>query len=170
MEENSAYVPPKYVPISGSDAETDMGLVETNQWSSGICACFDDPHSCCLGTLCPCVLFGKNAESLGSGTASGSCTTHCLLWGLLAGVSCILTGGILLVLMPGCTIACCASQNRRALREKYNLPELPCNDCCTHLCCHMCALCQESREIHHRSAGSGSSIAAVSPPEVQTMQ
>ncbi|KAJ4782576.1 Plant cadmium resistance protein [Rhynchospora pubera] len=179
MEEKSAYVPPKYIPINSSDAGTIMGSVDEglqastgvlNQWSSGVCACFDDPQSCCLGTLCPCVLYGKNAEFLGSGTASGSCTTHCLLWGLLAGVSCILTGGVLLVLMPGCTIACCASQHRRALREKYNLPEQPCNDYCTHLCCHMCALCQENREIRRRPAHSGSLIPAVSPPEVQTMQ
>ncbi|KAJ3686863.1 hypothetical protein LUZ61_016027 [Rhynchospora tenuis] len=179
MEDKSAYVPPKYIPINSSDevvtGSVDEGLQasrtvpeELNQWSSGICACFDDPQSCCLGTLCPCVLYGKNAEFLGSSTESVSCTTHCLSWGLLAGVSCILTGGVLLVLMPGCTIACCASQHRRALREKYNLPEQPCNDYCTHLCCHMCALCQENREIRHRSAQSDS--LNFSPPEVQTMQ
>lgn len=60
MEEKGAYVPPKYMPVSGSDAETDLGSVDegrqplrtltgdSNHWSSGICACFDDPHSCMI--------------------------------------------------------------------------------------------------------------------------
>jgi hypothetical protein len=60
MEEKSVYVPPKYIPISVSDAENDLASVndgqqplhtltdDPNQWSSGICACFDDPHSCMI--------------------------------------------------------------------------------------------------------------------------
>ncbi|KAJ3693760.1 hypothetical protein LUZ60_009240 [Juncus effusus] len=175
MEGKNVYVPPKYVPLHGSDPESNPNPLNaaqpiSNQWSTGICACFDDPQICCLGTICPCILFAKNAEKLGSDSSPGrSCASHCLLWGLLAGLSCVLTGGVLLVLMPGFTVACCASKHRRALREKYTLPETPCNDYCTHLCCHLCALCQESREILHRSDGSDRSDPTISPPQVQTM-
>jgi hypothetical protein len=53
------YVPPQYIPLYGVDTEDDhVPAVEENhaarhklnrdltQWSSGICACFDDPQSC----------------------------------------------------------------------------------------------------------------------------
>ncbi|GJP34442.1 hypothetical protein CLOM_g18885 [Closterium sp. NIES-68] len=39
---------------------------------------------------------------------------------------------------------------RTRLRHKYDLPESPCGDCLTHLCCLPCALCQENRELKNR--------------------
>lgn len=74
----------------------------------------------CIGLVCPCFLFGKNAEFLGSGTWMGSCMTHFILWGLVNGLCCLLTDGILLGL-PGSFVACYACGYRRALRTKYNL-------------------------------------------------
>lgn len=74
----------------------------------------------CVGLVCPCFLFGKNAEFLGSGTATGSCMTHLILWSLVNTVFCLLTEGILLGL-PGCFIACYACGYRRELRTRYNL-------------------------------------------------
>ncbi len=53
-------MPPPYVPLEQSDAEAEIvprnedvpthGDVRngSTQWSSGICACFDDMHSCTL--------------------------------------------------------------------------------------------------------------------------
>lgn len=61
MKSHSTYVPPPYVPLGQSDAAAETvpctedipmpghgsdGL--TQQWSSGICACFDDMQSCTL--------------------------------------------------------------------------------------------------------------------------
>lgn len=56
------YVPPRYIPLGQSDAEADAVPTADvvvhprpqqinnvrGQWSSGICACFDDMQSCML--------------------------------------------------------------------------------------------------------------------------
>lgn len=60
MAGKGSYVPPQYIPLYGLDTEEDRVSAEENdaarhkltrdptQWSSGICACFDDPQSCML--------------------------------------------------------------------------------------------------------------------------
>ncbi|KAG8367753.1 hypothetical protein BUALT_Bualt16G0105600 [Buddleja alternifolia] len=178
------YVPPAYIPLGQSDAEPDELPPEdarpaqqqinngSGQWSSGICACFDDIQSCCIGLLCPCYLFGKNAEFLGSGTLMGSCTTHFILWALVNTLCCVVTDGVLLGL-PGCFVACYACGYRRTLRSKYNLQEAPCGDFFTHFFCHLCAICQEYREIRDRCGDSNSpglNLAEAKAPTVQTME
>ncbi|CAL5420493.1 unnamed protein product [Camellia sinensis] len=133
---------------------------------------FEQTRTCCIGLVCPCFLFGKNAEFLGSGTLIGSCMTHFILWALVNTVCCLLTDGILLGL-PGCFVACYSCGYRKALRAKYNLQEAPCGDFVTHFFCHLCAVCQEYREIQERSDDSGSpdlSLVAVKAPSVQTME
>ncbi|KAL0339889.1 UNVERIFIED_CONTAM: protein PLANT CADMIUM RESISTANCE 10 [Sesamum radiatum] len=132
MVGDSTYVPPPYVPLRQSDAEADL-VSPTDvipaaqhikngpeQWSSGICACFDDMQSCCIGLVCPCYLFGKNAEVLGSGTLMGSCTMHFILWALVNTFCCMLPEGFMLGI-PGCFVACYACGYRKILRSKYNL-------------------------------------------------
>lgn len=75
----------------------------------------------CIGCLCPCFLFGKNAEFLGSGTFLGSCVTHFILWSVVNTACCLLTDGLFWGL-PGCLVSCYACGYRKALRSKYNLP------------------------------------------------
>jgi hypothetical protein len=61
MASKGHYVPPQYVPLYGLDTEEDCVppieeghsthhklSQDPTQWSSGICACFDDPQSCML--------------------------------------------------------------------------------------------------------------------------
>lgn len=43
------------------------------------------------------------------------------------------------------------ANNIHRLREKYNLEEAPCSDCCVHCLASPCALCQEAREISRRA-------------------
>lgn len=176
-------MPPPYIPLRQSDLEADT--VQHNeerpisrpttdgetQWSSGICACCDDMLSCCIGLVCPCYLFGKNAEFLGSGTFMGSCTTHFIMWALVNTACCLLTEGLSLCL-PGCLVSCYACGYRRELRLKYNLQEAPCGDLVTHCFCHLCAICQEYREIRDRSDSNASdlNLAVVTAPSVQTME
>lgn len=177
-------MPPLYIPLDQSDPAVEITSSNNGdplrdhmsngptQWSSGICACCDDMPSCCVGLICPCFLFGKNAEFLGSGTVTGSCMTHLILWSLVNTVCCLLTEGVLLGL-PGCFIACYACGYRRELRTRYNLQEAPCGDFVTHFFCHLCAVCQEYREIRERSGSSYSpdlTLVEVTAPPVQTME
>lgn len=65
MKNQSIYVPPRYIPLGQSDAEAETvenseeAVVKRNisagstQWTSGICACFDDMQSCMILTFCP---------------------------------------------------------------------------------------------------------------------
>ncbi|KAF5750679.1 protein PLANT CADMIUM RESISTANCE 10 [Tripterygium wilfordii] len=60
-----------------------------------------------------------------------------------------------------------------ALRAKYNLEEEPCGDLVTHFCCHLCAICQEYREIRERSGDSNHpdlKLPVVAAPPVQIME
>ncbi|CAN1247779.1 Protein PLANT CADMIUM RESISTANCE 10 [Linum perenne] len=185
MEGQSGYVPPAYIPLGQSDSEPEFVQPKEDrhaphcvgdgpaQWSSGICACCDDMPSCLIGCLCPCYLFGKNAEYLGSGTFIGSCVTHFILWSIVNSVCFCMSDGLLLGI-PGCFVACYACSYRKALREKYKLEEAPCNDLVTHFFCHLCANCQEYREIRERCGNSNqhdvSAAVAVSAPQAQVME
>ncbi|XP_028802070.1 protein PLANT CADMIUM RESISTANCE 10 [Neltuma alba] len=185
MTNQRGYVPPAYIPLGQSDSVDALAsqhqLNEENpskngsnqmqtQWSSGICACCDDMQSCCVGLFCPCILFGKNAEFLGSGTFMGSCLTHFILWAFVNTTCCLLTDGLVLGL-PGCLVASYACGYRRTLRSKYNLPEAPCGDFVTHFFCHMCAVCQEYREICEKSGDSEAmKLTVVTAPPIQAMQ
>lgn len=185
MKEKGHYVPPSYTPLSQSedaDAEVtttpnlegaDSGGTKGDdpvQWSSGICACFDDTQSCVIGLFCPCYILGKNAELLGSGTFAGPCLAHCISWALVNTICCFATSGVLLGL-PGCFMSCYACGYRRSLRAKYNLEEAPCGDCATHFFCHFCAICQEYREIRERGSNPPDmKMAITDAPLTQTME
>lgn len=103
-------------------------------WSSGLCGCFSDCSNCCVTCWCPCITFGQIANIVDKG--STSCATAGGLYALLA----LLTG-------CGCLYSCIY---RSKMRQQYNLPEKPCNDCLLHFCCESCSLCQEYRELKHR--------------------
>lgn len=139
----------------------DLDLSEAKKWMKGY-----------VGIFCPCYLFGRNAEALGSGTMMGSCMMHFILWALVNTVCCVLTEGVMLGL-PGCFVACYACGYRRTLRANYNLEEAPCGDFVTHFFCHLCAMCQEYREIRERSQDLNSTsrnMVEVAAPPVQKME
>ncbi|CAN1137824.1 Protein PLANT CADMIUM RESISTANCE 2, partial [Linum perenne] len=103
-------------------------------WSTGLCDCYHDCSSCCLTIWCPCVTFGRIAEIVDQGS------TSCGLSGTLY---------VLMMWMLGC--ACIFSCFYRAkMRRHFHLEEKPCADCCVHLFCEGCALCQEYRELQTR--------------------
>ncbi|KMZ73998.1 plant cadmium resistance 2 [Zostera marina] len=104
------------------------------EWSTGLCGCFDDPGNCCITCLCPCITFGQIAEIVDKGSSS------CGVSGALYGLLCSFTG-------CQCIYSCFY---RKKMREQYSLPASPCADCLVHCCCEGFALCQEYRELKNR--------------------
>jgi len=102
------------------------------KWSSGLYSCCDDGYVCCVGWQMTAFLFGDNYRKIMGGD---SCTGGCCAYYWLSCIYlCALTG----------------APTRKAIRNKYNLPEEPCNDCCVHCFCGPCAICQEAREMRIR--------------------
>ncbi|WJX60139.1 hypothetical protein P8452_45375 [Trifolium repens] len=122
----------------------------------------------CIGCLCPCYLFGKNAEFLGSGTFLGSCVTHFILWSLFNTACCLLTDGLFLGL-PGCLVSCYACGYRGILRSKKHRVEilLP-------IVAAICVLFVKSTVKYENDLGipeaTDMKLAVVTAPPVQTMQ
>ncbi|KAL3697313.1 hypothetical protein R1sor_011389 [Riccia sorocarpa] len=105
-------------------------------WNTGLCGCFEDAASSCVGFWCPCVLVGKSVESIDDGA------TSCGLGGAIF---------LLLTLLTGC--GCCYTCIYRSrLREKYGLPGSTNGDFWTECCCLPCSICQVYRELEKRNA------------------
>ncbi|KAL2644123.1 hypothetical protein R1flu_011710 [Riccia fluitans] len=119
----SRYRPPNSVPNSRA-------------WTTGLCGCFDDCNSCCMGFWCPCVLVGRSVEAIDQGRTS--CPLGCSIFLLLQAL-----------LGCGCLYTC---MYRTRLREKYDLPATPCPDLCVDCCCLSCSICQVYRELENRNA------------------
>ncbi|KAJ4961863.1 hypothetical protein NE237_021773 [Protea cynaroides] len=100
-------------------------------WSTGLCGCFDDCHSCCMTCCCPCITFGQISEIIDRG--SSTCGSNGVLYALI-------------MCFTGCPFFYSCSY-RSKLRAQYNLEESPCGDCLVHCCCEACAICQEYREL-----------------------
>ncbi|CAI0426925.1 unnamed protein product [Linum tenue] len=166
------------------------------QWDSGICAwfgrndefCSSDLEVCLLGSVAPCVLYGSNAERLGS--APGTFANHCLPY-----IGLYLIGNS--VFGWNCLAPWFSYPTRTAMRRRFNLEgsceavNRSCGGCgsciedefqleqcetacdfATHVFCHPCALCQEGREIRRRVPHPGfqsQSMLVMLPPADQTM-
>jgi len=98
----------------------------------GICDCFDDCGICCYGCWCTACLYGENAQQIDGSDYDDACFTYCF------------AGRNIFAWIP-------LTDNRRALREKYGLPEEPCDDCTVMSFCTPCAVCQAARELKIRS-------------------
>ncbi|OIV92154.1 hypothetical protein TanjilG_18726 [Lupinus angustifolius] len=170
-------------------------------WSSSLCSCLgqtdhfcsSDLEVCLVGSVAPCVLYGGNAERLGS--VPGTFVNHCLPYsGLyLIGNSCF---------GWNCLAPWFSYPSRTAIRHKFNLEanfffgscealdrscgccgsflkddaqREQCESACdlaTHVFCHTCALCQEGRELRRRLPHPGFNaqpVLVMIPPTEQTM-
>ncbi len=104
---------------------------EAGPWQSYFCGCFNDPASCILTCLFPCITYGNNYEAINK---TGCCVqgfTYCCL--SACGLCCLVHSGL-----------------RGNIRSKFNIPGNNCFDCLLTCFCSPCALCQESREIIYR--------------------
>ncbi|XP_074356500.1 cell number regulator 6-like [Apium graveolens] len=150
-------------------------------WATGICGCAEDPESCLTGLFCPCVLFGRNVETLQEEISEkGACVCHVIFveGGMALAAITALASGIdpdttllivegLLFAWWGCGIY--TSMARQSLQRKYHLKDSPCDPCMVHCCMHWCALCQEHREMRSRLAEDHRDSTIVDPPPVQEM-
>ncbi|KAK9828699.1 hypothetical protein WJX72_001590 [[Myrmecia] bisecta] len=114
--------------------------------------CCSDGALCCFGYhLTPC-LFGDNVDRL----RGGGCCSPCLSYYCLS-----------LFCLQGLV----AGETRAALRNKYNLPQEPCDDCVVHCFCTPCAVCQEARELKRRGVSyyqpPASQFVTSAPPQQQ---
>ncbi|XP_060176897.1 cell number regulator 8-like [Lycium barbarum] len=186
------------LPMGHSGGPTVVGepIVHRAQWESGLCSCFgkndefvsSDFEVCLLGTLAPCVLYGSNAERIGS--SPGSFANHCLPYLGLYLIGQSFFGW-------NCMAPWFSYPSRTAIRQRFNLEgnceaatrscgcyggfvedeerREQCESTCdfaTHIFCHPCALCQEGRELRRRLPHPGFSAKPVlfmMPPAEQNM-
>jgi len=90
-----------------------------------LCGCFSDWTSCLIVTFVP---FG---DSIGQAMAVDNARSQGLI------VPCLLSSFLLCI---GGAI------NRAKVREAYEIQGNFCGDCCIHLWCRPCAICQEYRQ------------------------
>ncbi|KAL4920540.1 PLAC8 family-domain-containing protein [Aspergillus aurantiobrunneus] len=128
-------------------------------WSHGLCD-FSSIGTCCLGLVCPCILYGKTqhrlsmrsrkedpTNMLGYETCNGSCTAMALLC--------------------GCQWLLATIQHTRT-RKAYDIQGSIASDCVRATCCTCCTLIQDEKEIRAREeerakAARASGAALVSP-------
>ncbi|KAI2732524.1 hypothetical protein CBS147332_1663 [Penicillium roqueforti] len=110
-------------------------------WSNGLCE-FSNFGICCLGLLCPCILYGRTqhrlsmksrkedpTNMLGYETCNGSCTAM----GLLCGCQWLL-----------------ATVQHTRTRKAYGIQGSIASDCVRATCCTCCTLMQDEKEIQKR--------------------
>lgn len=160
-------------------------------WSTGILGCAEDPESCWIGLMSPCVLYGHNVERRRAGRnderlragvhCSGPCMWHAfcveggiglaaavaLFYGYNPYISALLCEGLL---FSWGICALCTGTFRLLVQRKYHLENSPCNPWMVHCCMHWCAMCQEHREMKGRlSEDVAMPMTVITPPPVQEM-
>ncbi|KAI8816952.1 PLAC8 family-domain-containing protein [Fimicolochytrium jonesii] len=127
-------VQPGFVPATAIPGQANVVVVTQvvqrppKDWTFGLFDCFGDCGSCCLAMFCPCIVYGKNKQSLNkSDGCGGDCCIYCIT--------------------NPCCSACVGAGGRASIRSKFNITGDGCSDCMAHWCCMPCALTQEKREI-----------------------
>jgi Cys-rich protein (TIGR01571 family) len=103
----------------------------SGEFQHGLFGCFDNCSVCIITYLVPCYTAGKVAEKVGE-----SFLLHCLL-----------------TFVPIADIIC-RTIVRGKVRQQRNIEGSQISDCCLHLFCAPCALCQEAQEIGALNSGS----------------
>ncbi|CAZ85350.1 unnamed protein product [Tuber melanosporum] len=122
------------------------------EYHHGLCDCFSDFSTCCVGYWCPCILYSRTNHRLKTSPNSNlndfhNCNGHCITFCVLGPISWIFT-----------------TLQRTRIREKYRLEGSLASDCGKAYCCVMCTLVQDEREVRDREderrrfAGPGSGV------------
>ncbi|KAJ8408935.1 hypothetical protein AAFF_G00247530 [Aldrovandia affinis] len=102
-----------------------IDVAQSNQWSSGICDCWDDKAECCFAFWC-CPCFACKISRA---------YDQCLCLPLLD----------IFGIVPGATLPM-----RVSMRQHYGINGTICNDCLYTTFCKPCSWCQMSREMKKR--------------------
>ncbi|XP_071680011.1 cell number regulator 11-like [Lolium perenne] len=128
------------------------------KWSVGLCDCFGDCGTYCLTCWCPCITFGRIAEITDRGYMLHAWDSVCFarVYRLQ-----------LVIFLYQMLLNAGTIQN----------PGSPFMDCCVHMCCESCALCQEYKELENHGfnmskgwKGSNETVRRMEAPEKQGME
>ncbi|PYH90623.1 PLAC8-domain-containing protein [Aspergillus ellipticus CBS 707.79] len=120
-------------------------------WRTSLCGC-SDIGACCLGLVCPCILYGKTQHRL-SRKSRGEDPTNMLGYGVCNG-SCTA-----MALLCGCHWLLATIQHTRT-RKAYGIEGGIASDCIRATCCTCCALIQDETEIKKREEARGRAVQA----------
>ena len=113
-------------------------------WNTSLFDCCSDLEICCYGCCCRHCLYGSTVMNMSNGKQP--CAMPCALTWC---IDCVLTCcGTTWPFQCSCIVT---HTLRQAVRERFLLPQEPCNDILVHCCCQPCAICQEAREIKYQS-------------------
>ncbi|KAL2210394.1 PLAC8-domain-containing protein [Sarocladium strictum] len=112
---------------------------QSHEWHNGLMTC-TPIGDCCLGTWCPCILYGRTLHRERDPTLANYEKTNddCKRMGHL---QCWTSCGFIYV-----------KRHRTELREKYGIPGTTKNDCWATFCCLPCAQIQMDKEVALREA------------------
>lgn len=118
-------------------------------WNSGVFDCNQDCGSFILGSLLPCVQYGRNLDILKKkGMCKPTCAYCCML-----------------IVLKHCTLG---ARTRIVIRRRYGIVGDTTEDCLLHCCCVPCALSQEYREVKKRD--SEKPLVVVEPVNEQALE
>lgn len=119
-------------------------------WHSGLCDCFSST-SCCVATVCPCVLFGYITEKVGkSDSVLGAtfwpgCCAYFWLCGSPVAVGSSVSGLMLVAPIP--CAACVHLPVRQSIAASRKMQTNVWEDLFVVVFCPCCALVQEWEEV-----------------------
>jgi Cys-rich protein (TIGR01571 family) len=125
-------------------------------WSFDIFSCFDEPGTCCISCLCPCIQFGEISSEFDQ--------RNCF------------TCGAAFAILAYCNLDWCLhTYTRLEIREKYGIEGSVIEDCLCATCCRACALTQARREVEFQNAKAAAAYPGMNsmdvnlpfPPEAQ---
>ena len=147
-------------------------------WKHGLC---EPDVLCCMGLLCPCIIYGKTSyrlsrrtqkqdptDLLGYETCNGSCGLFAAICGFQCGSS---PSKLRVYGQLTLEIGILAAIHRTRIRKLYDLEGSFGTDCVKGICCCCCVVMQNEREVREREelirrhAGPGSG-AYVPPGEM----
>ena len=139
------------VPLAPMGAAHPMGP----EYQNGLCGSCE---SCCAVVFCACCVVGATEKMVETGVVKQPCDG-------IGPACCIFT-----ILASFGLNSCYSSMvTRTKLRQKFGMTPNCCTDCCMHLCCAPCAICQDYSEAKQRVQSTAPQVVMMQVPAAQTM-